>query len=1097
MDHKPKSIYVSGDVTNVPEGTVPISTDETTIEGGDVTNVPEGTVPVSTDETTEGGGDVTNVPEGTVPVSTDETTEGGGDVTNVPEGTVPVSTDETTEGGGIVTTVQETTVPVTTVKATEGGGDVTTVPETTVPVTTIETAEGGGDVTTVPETTVPVTTVVTTDGGVLDKACRDRILVLQSSINDSMADVIQLVNETIELIEEKNPEMPDDLFQRIINCVGNTSALFDRSLELNEVIQELTNNQDTAASCPVDDFEELSKDLSAKTTEWQAINDIIAGLPLTSRRVKRVSGMEILSQLQDFHAYIIRINRQVTVIVIHIIQIFTAMDEEENAKPTEIPTTERDTITELTSEIATITHKGDATTVQVTTVPITTTEKGGDVTAIPDMTIPVNTVETTEKGGDVTAVPETSVPVTTVGTTVEGVENPECRSGVLRLKASLNQSLSDGGDILLRVAAILTESRPDIPDSLRDDLSRCAADLERLFSATLELAKNVGLLVQSGTGACPVQQMEELLSDLEAKNEELAENADKLSQLPAASSEESSSFVTVITDVYWFCVSVQLQFITIFDEVSETFNNEETFENPECRSGVLQLQASLNQSLSDGGDILLRVAAILNENEPDLPHSLKDDLSRCAVDLEQLFNAILDLAKNVGLLVESGTGACPVQQMEELLSNLEAKNEELAEYAQELSQLPAASSDESASLVTVITDVYTLCVSVQVEFITIFDEVSEIFSNEDTIENPECRSGVLRVEASLNQSLSDGGDILLRVAAILTESRPDIPDSLRADLSRCAEDLEKLFTATLDLAKSVGLLVESGTGACPVQQMEELLFNLEAKNEELAEYAKELSQLPAASSDESASLVTVITDVYTLCVSVQVEFITIFDEVSEIFSNEDTIENPECRLVCCDLKPPLQPVAKPDLPNSLRDDLSRCAADLERLFTGNFGPGQKNVAQLVESGTGACPVQQMEELLSELVAKNVELAGYANELSQLPAASSDESASLVSVITNAYMLCVSVQQEFITIFEQVSEIFSNEETKCRSGGLRLEASLNQSLSDGGDILLRVAAILNESRPDLPNSLRDDLSRCAADLERLFTATSDLAKKWDC
>ncbi|XP_042881822.1 uncharacterized protein LOC122259257 [Penaeus japonicus] len=771
--------------------------------------------------------------------------------------------------------------------------------------------------------TVPESTVQIAVEGVLEKPCRDRIIVLQSSINQSMSDIIQIVNDTIEQIEEKNPDLPDDLVQRLFICWENTSALFNRSLESTEALQELTDNPHSTESCPVDDFEELLKDLTAKATEWQAINDIITGLHPPVRRVKRVTVMEILSQLKNFHAYIIIIYDRFTVIVIHIIQIFTAIEEEENAKTTEIVTTERDTTTEITSTITTMIHK---------------------------------------------------------------VADPECRSGVLRLEASLNQSLSDGGDILLRVAAILNESRPDLPNSLRDDLSRCAADLERLFTATSDLAKNVGLLVESGTGACPVQQMEELLSELVAKNEELAGYANELSQLPAASSDESASLVSVVTNAYMLCVSVQLEFITIFEEVSEIFSNEETIENPECRSGVLRLEASLNQSLSDGGDILLRVAAILNESRPDIPNSLRDDLSRCAADLERLFTATSDLAKNVGLLVESDVGACPVQLMEELLSELVAKNVELAGYANELSQLPAASSDESASLVSVVTNAYMLCVSVQLEFITIFEQVSEIFSNEETIENPECRSGVLRLEASLNLSLSIGGDILLRVSAILNESRPDLPNSLRDDLSRCAADLERLFTATLDLAKNVGQLVESGTGACPVQQMDELLSELVAKNVELAGYANELSKLPAASSDESTSLVSVITNAYMLCVSVQQEFITIFEQVSEIFSNEETIENPECRSGVLRLEASLNQSlsdggdillrvaailneSRPDLPNSLRDDLSRCAADLRTTFTATSDLA-KNVGLLVGSDVGACPVQLMEELLSELVAKN-------------------------------------------------------------------------------------------------------------------------------
>ncbi|XP_042859402.1 uncharacterized protein LOC122245539, partial [Penaeus japonicus] len=216
-----------------------------------------------------------------------------------------------------------------------------------------------------------------------------------------MSDIIQIVDDTIEQIEEKNPDMPDDLAQRIAICLENTSALFNKSLELTEALQELTNNPHSTESCPVDDFEELLKDLTAKATEWQAINDIIAGLHPPVRRVKRVAAMEILSQLQNFHAHIIIIYDRVTVIVIHIIQIFTAIEQEENAKTTEIVTTERDTTTELTSEITTITHKVD-------------------VPTVPDTTIPVTTVETTEGGG------VTKPKITCVGPAQKLKSAPKC-----------------------------------------------------------------------------------------------------------------------------------------------------------------------------------------------------------------------------------------------------------------------------------------------------------------------------------------------------------------------------------------------------------------------------------------------------------------------------------------------------------------------------------------------------------------------------------------------------------------------------------------------------------------------------------------------
>ena len=154
-----------------------------------------------------------------------------------------------------------------------------------------------------------------------------------------------------------------------------------------------------------------------------------------------------------------------------------------------------------------------------------------------------------------------------------------------------------------------------------------------------------------------------------------------------------------------------------------------------CLEELLAVQDLINQSLIDGGEVLQNITDILFVNKPDVPGPLSENITSTVAELERLFNMTLDLAKEVEKFGENlnETTACHLAvDLEGLLLDLEDKNEELRNLTEAVSQLPPSGSSTD-SLITIIMQVYMVCVSVQEEFVEIFTEITLIFTVIDEI----------------------------------------------------------------------------------------------------------------------------------------------------------------------------------------------------------------------------------------------------------------------------------------------------------------------------------------------------------------------------
>jgi len=157
-----------------------------------------------------------------------------------------------------------------------------------------------------------------------------------------------------------------------------------------------------------------------------------------------------------------------------------------------------------------------------------------------------------------------------------------------------------------------------------------------------------------------------------------------------------------------------------------------------------------------------------------------------------------------------------------------------------------------------------------------------------SVADEKCREDIFLVWASINQSLSDGGELLLKAREILLGSNLESLGELETSLLTVGGELEILFNETLELAKQVEMLVMGGseTAPCPVQYLKALLLELETKTEEFRVIVIELeAHVSEGSSDESSVLVIFIMRVYMTCRTAQDESIVIYESVLIIFSS--------------------------------------------------------------------------------------------------------------------------------------------------------------------------------------------------------------------
>nr|XP_027207644.1 uncharacterized protein LOC113801039 [Penaeus vannamei] len=722
---------------------------------------------------------------------------------------------------------------------------------------------------------------------------------------------------------------------------------------------------------------------------------------------------------------------------------------------------------------------------------------------------------------------------TVITTTLSGgtIADEKCREDIFLVWASINQSLSDGGELLLKAREILLGSNLESLGELETSLLTVGGELEILFNETLELAKEVEMLVMGGseTAPCPVQYLKALLLELETKTEEFRVIVIELeAHVSEGSSDESSVLVIFIMRVYTTCRTAQDESIVIYESVLIIFSS--TISDEKCREDIFLVWASINQSLSDGGELLLKAREILLGSNLESLGELETSLLTVGGELEILFNETLELAKEVEMLVMGGseTAPCPVQYLKALLLELETKTEEFRVIVIELeAHVSEGSSDESSVLVIFIMRVYMTCRTAQDESIVIFEKVYIMLYGEmttvimttlsgGTIADEKCREDIFLVWASINQSLSDGGELLLKAREILLGSNLESLGELETSLLTVGGELEILFNETLELAKEVEMLVMGGseTAPCPVQYLKALLLELETKTEEFRVIVIELeAQVSEGSSDESSVLVIFIMRVYMTCRTAQDESIVIYESVLIIFSS--TISDEKCRedifLVWASINQSLSDggelllKAREILLGSnleslgeLETSLLTVGGELEILFNETLELA-KEVEMLVMGGseTAPCPVQYLKALLLELETKTEEFRVIVIELeAQVSEGSSDESSVLVIFIMRVYMTCRTAQDESIVIYESVLIIFSStiSDEKCREDIFLVWASINQSLSDGGELLLKAREILLGSNLESLGELETSLLTVGGELEILFNETLELAKQ---
>ncbi|XP_047474186.1 uncharacterized protein LOC125028748 [Penaeus chinensis] len=888
---------------------------------------------------------------------------------------------------------------------------------------------------------------------IADEECRQAIFTMWASINQSLSDGGELLLRAREILLGSNLETLGELESKLFAVGGELEILFNNTWTLAKHIEMLAVSGSDTAPCPVQDMEKLLLNLQIKNEELRAI--------VIELEVQLSAGSSDESG----------------VLVVFIMRIYMVC----------------------------------------------------------------------RAAQDESIVIYESILIIFSGTTSDTIADEECRQAIFTVWASINQSLSDGGELLLRAREILLGSNLETLGELETKLFAVGGELEILFNNTWTLAKHIEMLAVSGsdTAPCPVQDMEKLLLNLQTKNEELRAIVIELEvQLSAGSSDESGVLVVFIMRIYMVCRTAQDESIVIYESILIIFSGTtsepytlpgDTIADEGCRQAIFTVWASINQSLSDGGELLLRAREILLGSNLETLGELETKLFAVGGELEILFNNTWTLAKHIDMLAVSGsdTAPCPVQDMEKLLLNLQIKNEELRAIVIELEvQLSAGSSDESGVLVVFIMRIYMVCRAAQDESIVIYESILIIFSGttSDTIADEECRQAIFTVWASINQSLSDGGELLLRAREILLGSNLETLGELETKLFAVGGELEILFNNTWTLAKHIEMLAVSGsdTAPCPVQDMEKLLLNLQTKNEELRAIVIELEvQLSAGSSDESGVLVVFIMRIYMVCRTAQDESIVIYESILIIFSGTtsepytlpgDTIADEGCRqaifTVWASINQSLSDGgelllrAREILLGSnletlgeLETKLFAVGGELEILFN-NTWTLAKHIDMLAVSGsdTAPCPVQDMEKLLLNLQTKNEELRAIVIELEvQLSAGSSDESGVLVVFIMRIYMVCRAAQDESIVIYESILIIFSGTtsdtiaDEECRQAIFTVWASINQSLSDGGELLLRAREILLGSNLETLGELETKLFAVGGELEILFNNTWTLAK----
>lgn len=138
----------------------------------------------------------------------------------------------------------------------------------------------------------------------------------------------------------------------------------------------------------------------------------------------------------------------------------------------------------------------------------------------------------------------------------------------------------------------------------------------------------------------------------------------------------------------------------------------------DCRTELWQVQLAINQSLIASGEVLQESLGTFIEASPILPTSLTDNLVNLTMALEEFSNKTLPLAINVNQRVESENeiAPCPVEDMENILEELEARNEELRRYIQEIKVLQESPGEESIDAFFIIQRIYILYSNMQEEF---------------------------------------------------------------------------------------------------------------------------------------------------------------------------------------------------------------------------------------------------------------------------------------------------------------------------------------------------------------------------------------------
>ena len=189
-------------------------------------------------------------------------------------------------------------------------------------------------------------------------------------VNQSLEDGGETLQNVNQILNTNDPDLPADLEANLTQCIQDFDVLFNRTLLYAEMIEQLTNDRNSTALCPVVEIEELCAELDKKNEELEVLQGTIAALPSGSGTGTATNVIIVNIIVVVYGNCVFVQGRWVYIYVEVVIVIFLELD---------------DTTTTTTTPTTTTT----------TTIPTTTTTTTRTITILPHVTTTTTTTTTT------------------------------------------------------------------------------------------------------------------------------------------------------------------------------------------------------------------------------------------------------------------------------------------------------------------------------------------------------------------------------------------------------------------------------------------------------------------------------------------------------------------------------------------------------------------------------------------------------------------------------------------------------------------------------------------------------------------------------